>query len=158
MCFLNCRNPSVHRHAPSKHPLLATRIEHCSSFTQSLPKSCAVWKKENFLSWHEQLMMTSRVLLVYQGMSILEKIISRHFLLMIHWSLDWDSTEISLSKMIVGQLTWQADGFVKHHEKWRTLAYSFERAITSFYMIWTIHVMTAVHAQRCHVLLLPRCW
>lgn len=39
VCLRYCRNPSVHRHAPSRQPLLATRIEHCSSFMQSFPKS-----------------------------------------------------------------------------------------------------------------------
>ena len=42
VCFRNWRKPSVHRHASSKHPLFATRIEHCSSLTQSLPNSWAV--------------------------------------------------------------------------------------------------------------------
>lgn len=51
VCLRNCRNPSVHRQAPSKHPLLATRIEQCSSFKQSLPKSWAE-EKEEIVEWN----------------------------------------------------------------------------------------------------------
>lgn len=50
VCLRNWRNPSVHRQAPSRHPLLATRIEHCSSFTQSLPKSWAEKIKKKLLN------------------------------------------------------------------------------------------------------------
>lgn len=41
VCFRNCKNPSTHRHAPSKQLLFATLIAHCSDTTQSYPKSVA---------------------------------------------------------------------------------------------------------------------
>lgn len=87
VCFLNWRNPSVHRHAPSRHPLFATRIEHCSSFTQSLPRSCAAKKQ-----WWVQVFVcfSSPCFWVTDecGMSIFERIVNilqtlywqRHFL------------------------------------------------------------------------------
>lgn len=88
VCFLNWRNPSVHRHAPSRHPLLATRIEHCSSFTQSLPRSCAAKKR-----WWVQVFVCFSSSFFFRvtnecGMSIFERIVNilqtlywqRHFL------------------------------------------------------------------------------
>ena len=51
VCLRYCRNPSVHRHAPSRQPLLATRIEHCSSFMQSFPKSWAEKLKFKIFVW-----------------------------------------------------------------------------------------------------------
>lgn len=42
VCFLNCKNPSTHLHAPSKQLLFATFIEHCSGTIQSYPNNVAV--------------------------------------------------------------------------------------------------------------------
>lgn len=46
VCFLNCKKPSSHRHAPAKQLLFATLIEHCSGIIQSLPSSCAERERE----------------------------------------------------------------------------------------------------------------
>lgn len=51
------------------------------------------------------------------------------------------------------QLTWQANGVVEHHIKWGTFTNHFERTITSFDVIWTVHVVATIHAQRHKILL-----
>lgn len=58
----------------------------------------------------------------------------------------------------VFQLTWQANSFVEHHvERW-TFTDSLERAITSFEVVWAVHVVMALDAQRHNLVLLLHCW